>query len=111
MPQTKVATCTYCGHRAALVLRGERSHELSCASCGAPLHDLKMLKTSAVDEAAHRPIPKKGRKAKGDVHATPLAIWEKQIKGDPRKRKKKNKKSLSRRLLGEAFDLLEDIFD
>ncbi len=37
---TKVATCCYCGTRAALVLRGKQRHELSCASCGAPLHNM-----------------------------------------------------------------------
>ena len=33
---TKVATCCYCGTKAALVLRGEKRHELTCSSCGAP---------------------------------------------------------------------------
>lgn len=37
------ANCCYCGAKAALVLRGKDSHELSCVSCGAPLHDLKRL--------------------------------------------------------------------
>ena len=43
MPARKIATCCYCGTRAVLVLRGKERHELSCSSCGAPLHDLKML--------------------------------------------------------------------
>jgi len=39
----KIVTCCYCGTRAALVLTGKTRHELACSSCGAPLHDLKML--------------------------------------------------------------------
>ena len=42
----KIATCCYCGTRAALVLTGRDRHELACSSCGAPLHDLKMLKAA-----------------------------------------------------------------
>lgn len=38
---TKIATCCYCGKRAALVLTGTVRHELACSACGAPLHDLK----------------------------------------------------------------------
>ena len=43
MVAQKIATCCYCGTKAALVLRGKDSYELSCGSCGAPLHDLKRL--------------------------------------------------------------------
>ena len=43
MVAQKIATCFYCGTKAALVLRGKVIHELSCGSCGAPLHDLKRL--------------------------------------------------------------------
>ena len=42
---TKIATCCHCGSKAALKLDTSR-HELSCASCGAPLRDLKMLPKS-----------------------------------------------------------------
>lgn len=41
----KIATCTYCGSRAALTLGGSERHELACGTCGAPLHDLKALKS------------------------------------------------------------------
>ena len=62
MPNTKIATCCYCGARAALVLN-KAQHELSCASCGAPLHDLKMLRADAVNVAAHAPA-QRGKKGK-----------------------------------------------
>jgi len=47
MVAQKIATCCYCGTKAALILRGKDSHELSCGSCGAPLHDLKRLPVDA----------------------------------------------------------------
>lgn len=87
----KIVTCCYCGTRAALVLTGKTRHELACSSCGAPLHDLKM-------------IPKK---AKGDVELVrPSALKSKKKAQGPKKKGKKRKAWFE-----EAFDLLEDIFD
>jgi len=103
MAQTKVATCCYCGTRAALVLRGEKLHELTCSSCGAPLHDLKMLPKSKVGK--ERELVKSNR-----VRVRP----EDPIRGykwDKKSKKKKKKKSLGKRFLEEAFDVLDDIFD
>jgi len=105
MPRgTKIATCCYCGTRAALVLRGRISQELACASCGAPLHDLKMLPSSKV---ADRPVsrnPDRGRRSM----VTPAAHFERKAPGPVRK---KRRKGLGRRFLEEAFDVIEDIFD
>lgn len=95
MPATKIATCCYCGTRAALVLRGETRHELSCSACGAPLHNLKAI------PADRTPPPKPAPSRHAPRHPAPPARRPK-----PRKRK-----SLSRRILSEAFDLIEDIFD
>lgn len=87
----KIATCCYCGARAALVLSGETRHELSCASCGAPLHNLKMLRSdhSGKQDLAGPPRKPKPVKAK----------------------KRKPKKTLRRKLWDEALDVLDDIFD
>ena len=108
MPQgTKIATCSYCGTRAALVLTGKTRHELACSACGAPLHELKMLKASD----ATRPVAKKVKKTKQpEVGATPLPVWERPRFEAPRKKKKK-KKSLGHKIFSEAFDILDDIFD
>ena len=85
----KLVTCCYCGARTVLVLDKSR-HELACANCGAPLHDLKML-------------PKK---AKGKAERVkPSAV--RQVSKPVKKSKKKKLKSW----LSEAFDLLEDIID
>lgn len=102
MPASKIVTCCYCGTRAALVLRGRDRHELSCATCGAPLHDLKMLRSDhAGDRDLVRPSP---------VRAPMPGAPERVRKYDPRRRKKK-RKGLGRRFIEEAWDVLEDIFD
>ena len=98
MSYQKIATCCYCGTRAALVLRGKDRHELSCANCGAPLHDLKMLRRDHDGQAG---LVKPSR-----LRGMP------QVSGrPPRPRKQKRRKSFKRRILEEAWDLLEDIFD
>jgi hypothetical protein len=94
MTQPKIATCCYCGTRAALVLRGETRHELSCAACGAPLHNLKAMKADRPRDAPRGPLA--GHQAR---HAGPAR---------PHKRRRK---SLSRKLLSEAFDIIEDLLD
>lgn len=86
---SKIATCCYCGTRAALVLKGKQRHELSCSSCGAPLHDLKMVPKHKLTEG----------KAKRDTY-----------KPTPQKKKKK-KKGVFARVFDEAWDVVEDIFD
>jgi len=87
---TKIATCCYCGTRAALVLGADR-HELMCSSCGAPLHALKQLPRDDRREPAPR------------VQARPSPS----LKTKPRKKRKK----LIKKVFEEAFDILEDIFD
>lgn len=92
----KIATCCYCGTRAALVLRGKERHELSCSNCGAPLHEMKMLRTNTDAE----------REVRG------LAPIQQHARSDPRRRKKRKKtKSLSRKFMDELFDAAEDLFD
>lgn len=99
---TKIATCCYCGTRSTLVLKGRVQHELACARCGAPLHELKMLpkarkQAREVNEerrrpaVAHRPPPKTLKPTK------------------PTKRKKR--KGFLKSIFEEAIDLVEDIFD
>lgn len=84
----KIATCCYCGTRAALVL-GRGRHALTCASCAAPLQQMKALpRAAAPDPKRPAPAAAPGR-------------------GKPRKRRK----SWGRRMLEEAWDGLGDIFD
>ncbi|WP_371054488.1 hypothetical protein [Rhodosalinus sp. K401] len=122
---TKIATCTYCGTRAALVLRGDTRHELSCAACGAPLHDLKMLRADAVEARGGRPAQparaasRPASRGPGARGVTPPAHWERMRDGHddrPRRKKtsrkaRKKRKGFMRKALEEAFDVLEDIFD
>ncbi|WP_437436609.1 hypothetical protein [Ruegeria arenilitoris] len=89
---SKIATCCYCGTRAALVLKGKQRHELSCSSCGAPLHDLKMVPKRKLTE---------GKPRRDTVNAS----------GNNKKKKQKKKKSMFSRVFDEAWDVIEDIFD
>nr|WP_299283091.1 hypothetical protein [uncultured Tateyamaria sp.] len=96
---TKIGTCCYCGTRAALVLKGQTRHELACSSCGAPLHNLKMM-------------PKRAPAARDPVHRS--KPYEKSVKrqvNKPVKKKHKRKKSRWADLFEDAFDIIEDIFD
>ena len=92
----KIATCCYCGTKAALTLRGKERHELACSNCGAPLHEMKMLRTYSDAE----------REVRGLAPSRPAERPD-------RRRKKKRKKttSLSRKFMEEVFDAAEDLFD
>ena len=99
----KIATCCYCGTRAALVLRGDTRHELSCSSCGAPLHDLKMLRRDVGTGTAPAATPARPK---------PKPVHPYQPHPKPRKvKKRKKRKGLFRRLVEDAWDEIEDIFD
>lgn len=107
-PNTKIATCCYCGTRAALVLKGTERHELACSACGAPLHDLKALKPRTQRRGerelvgpsrTRRSLPERAPPGPGRA---PKQQW---------KSRKKKRKSPMKKVLSEAFDLLEDIFD
>ena len=107
MPAQKIATCCYCGTRAALVLSGENRHELSCSSCGAPLHDLKMLPKGAGGATARSATP-----AHPSPRKTPKPTHPKQPHPKAMKSKKRKKrKGLFRDILEEAWDVIEDIID
>ena len=88
----KIATCCYCGARAALRLDRDR-HELACAACGAPLREMKALRAEHGPPAGQAPGIVKPSKLRGTRK--------------PRRRKVK----LGRKLLSEIVDLVEDIFD
>ncbi|MCF2904393.1 hypothetical protein L0666_05295 [Octadecabacter sp. CECT 8868] len=103
MPVRKIATCCYCGTRAALVLAEEGRHELSCSSCGAPLHDLKMLPKRAVHTRSASSV-KSQRTAK--------TTHPKQPHPRPRKvEKRRKRKGLWYEIAEEIWDEIEDIFD
>jgi hypothetical protein len=97
---TKIATCCFCGSKAALTL-AEGRHELACAQCGAPLHDLKQL-----------PVPKTETALRAQPRLREFAPTGK--KGKPAKlkvKKPKRRKSWLRSVGDELFDVVEDLFD
>ena len=103
----KIATCSYCSTRAALVLDRGR-HELICASCGAPLHDMKAL---------HKPSERNAARS-GGARAMPLPRQEygpgrtpEHKPGHPARKARKPRKGFGRRILEEIWDVVEDIFD
>jgi len=99
----KIATCSYCGTRAALVLDKGR-HELTCASCGAPLHEMKAMpkrKAGAARPDPERPV----------MRPRPRA-FDRQNDYKYRKKKKKfRRESWGERLWDVAEDLFDEIFD
>lgn len=110
--QTKIATCSYCGRRQTLKLTARDGHELACGACGAPLHEMKWLKPPQPDRSVKRspraPAPHGGPLPRGGWQGE--EGW--QGHADPRSRKKpKRRKSLWKKAMEEAFDLIEDIFD
>jgi len=89
----KIATCCYCGARAALTLSRRERHELACSNCGAPLHNLKKLPS----KTWYAPAPKSNVSAR-----------------QPLRKAKKKKKGKARRFFDfveDAFDIVEDIWD
>lgn len=91
---TMIATCCYCGNRTRLDLAGGRRSELACASCAAPLRQMKPLKvhdhTQTIPPAGRAGPPQKLRGS--EKHSA--------------KRKKKRKSAAKR-----FFDLAEEILD
>ena len=94
----KIATCCYCGARAVLALKGKTRHELACANCGAPLSEMKMLRSDSVgDRELVRPSPIRQDRSKDQRYRS--------------KGKRKKQKSLAQRFMEEIWDEVEDIFD
>src|SRR5210317_2112907 len=104
MPQTtRLATCCYCGTRSALVLAGASSHRLACGACGAPLTQMKQLPC----KGTHGPV-----EAARPLKAPPPPRPKPPRPQNPQNTKKaKKRQKPNRKLLSEAWDLLEDIFD
>ncbi|EBA12757.1 hypothetical protein [Roseobacter sp. CCS2] len=103
MGATKIATCCYCGTKAALVLRGKDKHELACSNCGAPLRALKMLPKQP--GRAHVPDATPARPTKRKR----VEKYPEYRKERPKKRKKS--KGFGRRVMSEIWDVVEDVVE
>ena len=80
------------------MLTGRDRHELACSSCGAPLHDLKMLP----------------RKKQGDRELVRPSAVRNPARRTPARPKPKKRKSKLKRfadMFEDAFDIIEDILD
>ncbi|PTX54117.1 hypothetical protein C8N43_2923 [Litoreibacter ponti] len=100
-PQIKLATCCYCSARTMLKPTARDGHELACGSCGAPLHEMKWLKSP-------EPAAPKRKGAKPAPRPTPYRAEQARYE-KPRKYKKR--KPFWRKALEEVWDEIEDIFD
>lgn len=110
MVQT-IATCCYCGSRAALVLDGTQRHELACASCGAPLRQLKNLKSDSGRGATGPARGHTGPGAAGAPHFPKAQRKAEKMARKALKKQFKKRRTPARRAAKGIFDLLEDIFD
>ncbi len=98
MAATKIATCCYCGTKAALVLRGRERHELACSNCGAPLHAMKMLpKQHGQTPSAQATKGKRAEKSPDYSRERP--------------KKRKKSKGFGRRVMSEIWDVVEDVVE
>ena len=112
MPDSrKIATCCYCGTRSVLVFDRAR-HELACAACGAPLHDMKAMPVTRGSDGSGRPGADRTKRKKVKVD---WAAERRHALGDraPRRaaKPKKRRKSLGAKVMSEIWDAVEDIFD
>lgn len=106
---TKIATCSYCGTRAALVF-DEGLHELTCGACGAPLHEMKFMPQPSVKETkkqsgAPASKPRTRRAPASEYARREWRDWP------AKKRPKRRRKPMARRMLEELWDIVEDVFD
>ena len=136
---TKIATCTYCGTRTAIVLSQAARHELTCSACGAPLDRMELLHTAqpAAEAPVAVPIPLpaapkrsskkkteevKKRSSKSAGFGLSWPEWNSDDDDDDdddddksrkskKSKKRKKRKSLAKKLFKEAADKIEDIFD
>ncbi|MDA8603295.1 hypothetical protein N9M21_02625 [Alphaproteobacteria bacterium] len=126
---TKIATCRYCGARAALVLTQQARHELTCSACGAPLDDVEVLQTT-VRTAPPADHPTTSKEAKSRAAVMPWMESREKVNTDDddddddddkdrrkaskrskKSKRRKRRKSLVQRFFDEAADAIEDIFD
>ena len=90
-----------------MVLKGRVRHELACASCGAPLKNMKMLRK---DHDRARKPEFTGR-AGSTHHPGHKKLKSSQKTRRPRAAKRAHRKGLMHQFFDEAFDIIEDIFD
>lgn len=100
MSEARIATCCYCGTRAAFEMSHGGRHELVCTSCGAPLSKIEAAMKSAPAASTARSEAKPR-----DLDVAELA--EAFLNG----KLKKKKKSKSKKAVKGLFDFIEDIFD
>ena len=124
---TKIATCSYCGTRVALVMKLDARHELTCSACAAPLDDLTLFQPNPAADQKHPVLRESPNKPVGLPPTQSKQVWRDDDDDEDRddkdrrnsskklkkqkKKSKKRRKSLTERFLEDAKDAIEDLFD
>lgn len=103
----KIATCCYCGTRTSLAYKSREQQELACSNCGAPLEKVEAVSGGPKKRSEEK---KRSRDWDGGKRDWDGRRRDDDDDDDDRRRKKK-KKPLWKRALGEAIDIVDDIFD
>lgn len=97
---TRIATCSYCRTRSVLRLRNIGHMELTCASCGAPLHEMKPLK-----------VDRPGKRIQRAPEVVRRPDKPKRHKRQERKRRKRSSGFVDWIDDLDVFDWVEDLLD
>lgn len=113
----KILSCCYCGVQSRFLPQGKADGAVSrlvCTSCGAPLAAQK-ARPLAAGKGASLPTPTAATpaqpKVKKSKYAKAAYAAQKPARKSSKKSKPKKRKSLFQKLVSEAVDLVEDIFD
>ena len=106
----KIATCSYCGTRAALVF-DTGLHELVCQACGAPLHEMKALPLPAESKRKKSAKKRKPEKQASRRYSERDAHHHDWRDAPARRRRKPKRRAIMSKVFEELWDVVEDIFD
>lgn len=107
----KIATCSYCGTRAALIF-DEGQHELVCRACGAPLHEIKSMPQSPdKKKKKYSPGTSERQRMRQEAEAEVRGEWRGRPAKPSKRTSRKPRKGLGRRVFEELWDVVDDIFD
>lgn len=107
MDQPKIATCCYCGTRAALTFGRTGRVELACRACGAPISVLKPLRPTSPPP----PTPTPRKPPAKPTPATATAPRPRKKKKTSQKRRRGGLRATVSRLIDDLDDLLDDVLD
>ena len=106
----KIATCSYCGTRAALIF-DEGMHELVCRACGAPLHEMKALPLPSDIPPKKSGKKRRAKKQVARCYSDRDGMYHHWRDTPSRPRRKPKRRKIMSKVFDELWDVVEDIFD